>query len=803
MASALRKGQTMSSEPFNLIGKNLPKVDGMSKATGQAKYTSDLAFPGMLYCKLLRSPFAHAKIVNIDYEEVLSYPGVVDVMLGGELTTPFGILPVSEDEHALAIGKARYVGDPVAAVVAVDEASAEAALALFKVEYQPLPAFLTVEDALLPAEEPIHTYTGKGNIHREIALEFGDVEAGFNEADHVREDLFFYSGSTHMCLEEHSAVAVPEGNGHLTLYTSSQTPHYLHRALAKVLGKPAAHVRVVSPFLGGGFGAKSEPFCHEMVVSHMALKTGRPVKITLTREEVFYTHRGRHAVLLAVKTGVKRDGSITAMQFTNFLDGGAHGSFGVASSFYTGNLQPTTYKIPNYKVDIVRCFTNKPAAGPKRGHAAPQGRFAVELQLDKIAEDLGLNPVEMRKINAIEPNSLTVNYLRITSCGLMECIERVDRASGFTAKHSSLPYGKGVGFAVSAYMCGAGLPIYNNPMDHSQVILKIDRGGGVTLYSGSTDIGQGSLTIHALLVAEILGLQMEDIYLVTADTSLTPVDMGSYSSRVTFMSGNAAIQAAMQLRDTIAEAVAEKLQVDRESLVFKDGKVMDRYDSDRQVPFSLACALAETRSGILVGKGGYKPPDLAGPYRGSGVGPSPAWSYSAAVVEVTCDPATGMVKVEKVWVAHDIGIALNPLNVIGQIEGSVYMGLGDALMEEQTMRRHLVKAPSMLDYKTITTLDMPPVESILVETAEAEGPFGAKEAGQGPLLPVVPALVSAVYNALGVRIDEVPVTPEKILKALDDKAKGGSGRYGKKIIPVYKFPKPQQVPRPWDAQSTG
>lgn len=505
---------------------------------------------------------------------------------------------------------------------------------------------------------------------------------------------------------------------------------------------------------------------------------------------------------MAVKTGVKRDGTITAMQFTNFLDGGAHGSFGVASSFYTGNLQTTTYKIPNYKTDIVRCFTNKPAAGPKRGHGAPQPRFALELQLDKLAEDLEISPVEIRKINAIEPNSLTVNYLRITSCGLLECIERVEQASAFTAKHSTLPYGKGVGFAVGAYLCGAGLPIYHNPMDHSQVILKVDRGGGVTLYSGSTDIGQGSLTIHAVLVAEILGLQMEDIYLVTADTALTPIDMGSYSSRVTFMSGNAAIKAALQLRETIAQSVAEKLQVAWESLVFKEGKVSERDNPDKQLPFSAACALAEARSGLLVGTGGYKPPDLAGPYRGSGVGPSPAYSYSAAVVEVTCDPATGLVKVEKVWVAHDIGKALNPLNVVGQIEGNVYMGLGDALMEEQKMRRHLVKAPSMLDYKTLTTLDMPPVESILVETAEAEGPFGAKEAGQGPLLPVVPALVNAVYNAVGVRIDEVPVTPEKILKALDDKAKGGSGRFGKTVVPQYKFPAPQRVPRPWDAQST-
>lgn len=785
------------NDEYKLIGKALPRVDSLGKTTGQAQYTSDLSFPGMLYCKLLRSHLAYAKIVSIDTSEVLAYPGVLGIMLGEELTVPFGILPVSEDEHALAIGKVRYVGDPVAAVVAVSEAIAEAALALFKVEYQPIAASLTIEEALQPTEEPIQR-TRKGNIHKEIALEFGDTEIGFSEADYIRDDLFFYSSSAHMALEEHSSVAVPDDQGRITLYSSTQIPHYVRKALANVLGKPPAHVRVVAPTLGGGFGAKGEPFSHEMVVSHLALKTGRPVKYTMTREEVFYTHRGRHATLMSVKTGVKKDGKITAMQFTNFLDGGAHGSFGVASSFYTGALQTTTYKIPHFKFNGLRIFTNKPAAGAKRGHGAPQPRFALEVQLDKIAEDLGLSPVEIRKINAVEPNSMTANHLQITSCSLLECIERVDKASDFTTKRSTLPFGKGIGFAVSAYICGAGLPIQWAPLEHTQVILKADRGGGVTLFSGSTDIGQGSLTVHAVLVAEILGLRQEDIFLVTADTALTPIDLGSYSSRVTFMSGNAAIKAGYELRELIAEASAEKLQVPKENLIFQAGKVMDKDNSDNQLSFQEACILAEIRSGVLVTKGGYKTPKLAGPYRGSGVGPSPAYSYTATVVEVDCDVDTGLVKVEKVWVAHDIGRTINLLNVIGQVEGSVYMALGEALMEEQVMRRHLVKAPSMLDYKTFTSMDMPPVETILIEHPDLEGPFGAKEAGQGPMLPVIPALVNAIYNAVGVRIDEVPVTPEKILKALSDKAKGGLGRYGKTTIPTYEFINPERVARPWD-----
>ena len=784
---------------FQVIGKPYPRVEGMSKATGKAEYTSDISFPGMLFCKLLRSPHAHAKILSIDCSAVLAYPGVVEVMVGTELPTKFGVLPVSEDEHALAIGKVRYVGDPVAAVAAVDEATAEEALALFKVEYELLPSFMSVEESLQPTDEPIHTYTRKGNISKEIKQEFGDVEAGFAQADLVREDLFYYCGSNHMAMEEHAVVATIDDQGHLTVYSSTQTPHYLHKAMAKVLERPAAHIRVIAPTVGGGFGGKSEPFGHEMVVAHLAVKTGRPVKYTTTREEVFYTHRGRHAVLMKVKTGVKKDGTITAMQYTNFMDGGAHASFGVATLFYIGVLQTTTYKIPHFKSDGIRMFTNKPPPGPKRGHGAPQPRYALELHLDKIAEELGMNPIALRMVNLVSPNSITVNYLRITSCAVAECIRRVDLASGFSEKRSTLPYGKGVGFAMSSYMCGAGLPLYHNPLDHSQVMLRADRGGGVTLYTGSTDIGQGSRSIHAMLVAEILGLQPKDIFTITADTSLTPVDMGSYSSRVTFMSGNAAIKAARELQGFIALAVAEKLQTPLADIIFCNGQVMDKNDQTKCVSFPEACVLAEHSAGPLVTVGGYAPPDLAGPYKGSGVGPSPAYTYSAVVAQVDCDPETGFVTVEKVWVAHDIGRVLSPHNVIGQIHGSVYMGLGEVLMEEQLTRGILLKTPSMLDYKTPTSLDMPPVECILVEEPDAEGPFGAKEVGQGPMLSVVPALVNAIYNALGVRIDELPVTPEKILKALEDKAKGGTGRYGKTTVPTHTFAQPDKIARPWDS----
>src|SRR5437588_122744 len=448
-------------------------------------------------------------------------------------------------------------------------------------------------------------------------------------------------------------------------------------------------IRVIGAAHGGGFGGKTDPFAHEIIVCKLAMMTGRPVKCTLTREEVFYAHRGRHPVLMWVRTGVTHDGRITAMHFRSALDGGAYGSYGVASTFYTGALQPVTYDIPAYRFEGCRVFTNKPPCGPKRGHGTPQPRFALELHLEKIAHDIGLDPVELKQRNFVKPNTLTVNWLRVTSCGLDECTERVIKASRFHDRKTRV--GRGMGFAISSYLSGAGTAIYWNDMPHSEVQIKVDR-GGVTAYCGAMDIGQGSDSVLATIIAEELGLQPADIRLVTADTDTTPIDLGSYSSRVTFMAGNAALEAARKMRAMLVEAVQAS------------------------------------------------------------------------------------------------GRAINPLLVEGQVEGSVYMGLGEALMEEQTFRKGLHKWPSMLEYKSPTFLDIPEIETFIVETIDPEGPYGAKEAGQGPLLPVPPALCSAVFDALGVWIDEIPVTPEKVLEALRRKDKGEPARYGPPLFPAIPYP---------------
>ena len=771
---------------LNVVGKPLARVDAAFKVTGQTLFADDLALPRMAYAKLLRSPHPHARIKSIDVSRAAALPGVLATLVGSELPIPFGILPVSQDEHALCLEKVRFVGDPVAAVAALDEETAEAALALIRVDYQLLPPLMTIDEALAEGAR-IHDYGPHGNVHKEVSLDFGDVEQGFAEADHVQEDVFFFEGNTHLPMEQHSATGHFGPDGKLTLWSSTQTPHYVHRALAKVLELPPAHIRVIACSNGGGFGGKSDPFGHELVVAKLSMKTGRPVKITLTREEVFYCHRGRHPASMWVKTGLKRDGTITAMHFRSALDGGAYGSYGVASLYYTGALQTVTYRIPRYKFEGVRVFTNKPPCGPKRGHGTPQPRYALECHIDKFCHELGIDPGEWRLKNALAPGTITANQMKVRTTGLERCLEKVLEKSGWKERHGRLGPGRGLGLAASAYISGAGLPIYWNAMPHSGVQIKVDRGGGVTVFCGSTEIGQGSDSVLAYVVAEELGIAPEDIRVVTADTDLTPVDLGSYSSRVTLMTGNAAIQAARRVREPIFNAAAKKLAVPEDRLVAANRRIFDAAAPAKSLGFAEAVVLAEAEFGTLGSTGSYTPPKSVARWKGAGVGPTPTYSYSAAVVELCADGETGLVRIAKVWIAHDIGRSINPLLVIGQIEGSVYMALGEALMEEQVFRKGLHKIPSMLDYKSPTTLEMPPVESILVETLDPEGPYGAKEVGQGPLLPVIPAVANALFDALGIRVDEVPITPDKILAALD-------GRYKARAMPAFRYPETVVVP---------
>lgn len=776
----------MSKGKFSVIGKPLPKVDAMGKCTGETRYANDLDLPRMCYAKLLRSPHPHARILSIRTEKALHLEGVYGVITGADLPVKFGIMPSTEDEEALAVEKVRYVGDPVAAVAAASELIAEKALQLIDVEYEILKPILSIEDALAATEESerIHSWNRRANIQKAVSFEFGDVEQGFNQAEQVFEDTFFYQGNTHLAMEQHCAIGQYGPGDKITLWSSTQTPHYLHKAMSKVLGMPMSRIRVIATPSGGGFGGKSDPFSHEMCAAKLAMITGRPVKFNLTREEAFYIHRGRHPVKMWIKTGVKKDGTLQAMHFRSFLDGGGYSSYGLASVHYTGTLQTVTYKLPAYKFEGVRVFTNKPACGPKRGHGTPQPRFAVEIHLDKIAEKLGIDPIDLRLKQLTEPNTVTVNGLRISSNGLKECIEKVVERSEWKKKFRKLPYGRGVGFAASAYISGAGLPIYWNKMPHSGVQIRLDRGGGITIFCGSSDIGQGSDSILVYAVAEEFGVNPAEVRVVTGDTDLTPVDLGSYSSRVTVMTGNAAIQACGKLKKLLLETASEALEIPADDLEMVDGQVRSRSYPKKTMSFVQCVESAEAKFGTLGATGSYTPPKNLANYKGSGVGPTPAYTFTTSVVELQCDPDTGEIKIDKIWIAHDCGRAFNPLLMQGQTEGSVYMALGEALMEEQVFRKNgLHKFPSILEYKSPTTLETPEIETILVETVDPEGPYGAKEAGQGPLLPVVPAVANALYDAVGVRIDEIPITPDKVLRALEGRYKGVS-------VPSFEFPAP-------------
>ena len=759
---------------FAIVGKRNRKVEGLAKVTGQAVYADDLTLPRMLHGKLLRSIHAHARIRAIDASAALALPGVHAVITGKDLPEYFGIIPWTQDEQALCEEKARYVGDAIAAVAADSELLAEEALKQIRVDYEVLPAVTSIEEALEHPERRVNEKAKEGNLSKHVHLEFGDVDAGLARSDVVIEDEYWYEGSTHTPIEPHCALADFDPTGFLTLWSSTQVAHYLHRDLAKVLGLPSQRIRVIQPVVGGAFGGKSEPFSLEFCAAKLAMVTGRPVKILYTREEVFYAHRGRHPMRLRYRTGINRDGALTAVDAKIHIDGGAYSSFGLVTTYYSGQLLTAPYTMPAYRFDSTRVFTNKPCCGPKRGHGSVQPRFAFECQLDRLAEAIGMDPIELRRKNFIGEHTRTVNGLRITSNGFLECLEKVEQASGWKEKFRRLPYGRGVGIAGSMYISGTNYCIYPNEMPQSGVQLKLDRSGRATVFCGASDIGQGSDSVLATIVAEELGLGLRDVRVVAADTDLTPVDLGSYSSRETFMVGNACLDAARKLRKLVTGVLAERWGRPEGEIALAGGVACwVRDPSQHTATVKDAFQWAEARHGTLGSVGWYQSPKLGGDYRGGTIGASPAYSFTAHVVEVACDVETGFVEVKKVWIAHDCGRALSPVAVEGQMEGSAYMGLAEALLESQVFKpaapHHgpgLHHGPSLLDYRIPTALDVPEMHSLIVESVDPEGPYGAKEAGEGPLHPSVPALSNAIHDALGIRCTRLPFDPPRVLRLL-------------------------------------
>jgi len=764
--------ETLGAEDLSRLGRRSRRVDGHRKSTGSEIYTDDIVLPGMLHGKILRSPHAHARILSVDTKDAEALEGVHGVITGQDMPLAYGIIPWTRDEHALALDKVRFIGDAVAAVAAVDEDTANEALTRIRVEYEILPPVFEPEEALQPSDHPIHEAKKEGrngNITKHVHLEFGDVDEAMAASDVTVEGDYYFHGTTHTPIEPHCAVARQNVNGLLEVWSSTQVPHYLHRELARVLDLDVAEIRVVQPAVGGAFGGKSEPFDLEFAVALLAMRTGRPVKILYTREELFYSHRGRHPMDMSYRVGATSDGRIKSVDGKLLLDGGAYASFGLVTAYYSGQLLMAPYDVETYRFDATRVYTNKPPCGPKRGHGSVQPRFGFEVSLDKLAEKLAIDPIELRRRNFMGLGR-TVNEFRVQSNGFLECLDKVEAASDWKGRYGKMERGRGLGIAGSCYISGTNYPIYPNDMPQASAQVQVERSGRVTVLHGASEIGQGSDSTMAYIACEELGVPVEYVRVVSADTDLTPVDLGAYSSRETLMVGNAVMMACRELGAKVKASVASATGVEVEQVRLADGWALA---AGERMPIAQAFMLAEAEHGTLGSVGHYNTPKegVHGDYRGGTIGASPAYSFTAHVAEVEVDEDTGFVNVKKIWVAHDCGRALNPMLVEGQMEGSAYMGFAEAVMEHQRVKRGtpeggLHDAPSLLDYRIPTSLDCPEFIPLIVEANDPEGPYGAKEAGEGPLHPSLPAIANAIFDAVGVRIDRLPFTPDRVWRAL-------------------------------------
>ncbi len=755
--------------PAHNIGGYIPMVDGPEKVAGRAKYTADFIEPGTLAGRIYRSPYSHAEIIEVDVSLALKLPGVKAIVTGADCDHGFGVLPIAREELPLARGRVRYRGEPVAAVAAADDATARKALRLIKMKARELPAYYTLQAALAPGAMALHE-NKKGNVERDVLFELGNVESGFAGADHVREETYHCPEVCQNQMEMHAAVAAWDAiSGRMTVHASTQVPYYVHLMLSRILDLDMSKIRVIKPYVGGGFGCRTEALNVELIAALLARKCGGRVRLAVNREETFITHRGRPETDIRLKIGMKNDGRITAVECECYQRGGAHSGYGVVTILYAGSMLYAIYDLHNVKYLGKRVLTNTPPCGAFRGHGTVDVRFAFESLLDQMADELGIDPFAIRRSNLLKAPAFTSNDLMVNSYGLPECLDWVEQKSRWRERKGKLPPGKGLGMACSHYISGASKPVNWTGEPHATVKIHVDFDGSIVVLSGAADIGQGSSTILVQSVAEVLGLDLSRIRIVTGDSELVPKDNGSYSSRVTFMVGNAAIDAARKLKSLLIAAAARKLDAHAEDIECL-GELYRAGAQDKGASFDEVVAEALKDTGTITVTGNYSTlPESQGgkKYRGAAIGGTMGFSYSAQVVEVTVDGESGAVTVDKVWVAHDCGKALNRLTVEGQVQGSVWMGMGQAMSEETGYHHGLLLTGNMLDYRVPTIQDSPPIEVGIIESNDPHGPFGAKEAGEGSLAAFLPALTNAIAAATGVRFTNLPVTPDRVYSALE------------------------------------
>lgn len=762
------------------VGVRMPLVDGVEKVNGTARYTADLPAQGALVGKILRSPYAHAELLEVDVRDALALPGVIGIITGEHCDVPYGVIPIAQNEFPLARGRLRYIGEPVAAVAAIDEATANAALAAIRLKVRELPAYFEAADARKSDAVLLHD-NKKGNLEREVHHEFGDSAAGFAAADLIREETFECAEIHHAMMEPNAALASWDAErGHLTLWSVTQVPYYVHTSLAQCMKLDPAYIRVIKPFVGGGFGHRVETLNFEIIAALLAREARGTVRLLQTREEAFLTHRGRPQSHIRMKLGLTRDGRMTACQAEVVQRGGGYGGYGIVSILYAGALLNGLYDIPAVKYDGYRVYTNTPPCGAMRGHGTVNVRFAFESLLDTMAAELGLDAFAVRRRNLLSAPTETINGLKIMSYGLPECLDWVEQASGWRDRASRSggdgPIKRGIGIACSHFVSGSAKPVHFTGQPHATIALRVDFDGAITILTGAADIGQGSSTVVTQVVAEVLGVEHRRLRVVAADSALTPKDNGSYSSRVTFMVGNAAADAARKLKALLVTAAAKRLQVSEAEVDWFGEAAAVVGNASRQIPFHDIVEEALVDVGMLTVKGLFTCPVefQGGKQRGGAVGSTMGFSYAAQAVEVSVDTELGKVTVEKVWSAIDCGFAINPMAVEGQVQGAIWMGMGQAMSEETVYENGRHKAASLLEYRVPTIVESPDIEVHIVESMDPNGPFGAKEASEGPLAGVMSAIAAAIEDAVGTRIRALPFTPDRVFDAIHRQPRPGA-----------------------------
>lgn len=749
-------------ERFSVVGQRVPRVDGPSLVTGNAIYTADVVLPRMLCGKILRSSHPHARVLHVDVERARRLPGVKAVITGKDTAgKTFGIVP---DEPAMAVDKVRYVGEAMAAVAAVDEDVAEEALRLIRVEYEPLPAVFDALESMQQGAPLIHEHL-QSNVSFNPQFHFGDVERGFAESDYIREDTFTTGSQCHCALEPHGAVAdFDVASGKLTLWSSTQGPFFLSTDLALTLGIPLRNVSVIKPRVGGGFGGKRELSACDFSAALLSRLAGQPVKIIYTREEEFIATRARHPMILRIKTGIKKDGTLVAREGSVIADGGAYTGRGNIIVQQAGTEMAGPFRCPNVKYTGYHVYTNNPVSSSFRGFGTLQARYAIESQLDLLAHDLGLDPADIRLKNAVRPGETTSIGWQISSCGLTECIEKVVEASGWRERHGKLPPNHGLGIACNDYVSGSGSFGY---ADSSAAYVRLHDDGTVVLFTGAADIGQGSDTALSQIAAEELGLPLDHVRLVTADTEMAPRDLGTCASRVTFVAGNAVKAAAVDARKQLFEIVADRLEANPDDLDARNGRIYVQGSPDRGLSYADAAVYVMKERGVHIqGCGSFT--SKVDRSR-SKLNTAPTYSFGAQVAEVEVDVHTGEIKLHRFNAAYDCGYAINPMSLEGQVEGAITCGVGHTVLEERIMEDGRMLNASLLSYRVPTALESLSIETMLVETVDPAGPFGAKGVSEGAQVPVAPAIANAIYDAIGIRLTDMPITPARVLSALEQK----------------------------------